>query len=353
MVEIEQRLGQPTFQVAVVLLNYMGWQDTLRCLDSLLELDYPFKKIIVCDNASPNGSLKELRSGILNRLPVLRAANTRWGSERLPGLFEISRSELDEGANGDAQCILINNMNNRGFAAGNNTGLRFALLDPEIDYVWILNNDTVVPPNSLRSLVEAAQLRDEVGLWGATVVYDADRDVVQALGGGTLNARTGETRHLGAFTSVQCVQLDSRFVSGVEAEMDFVVGASMFASRRWIETVGLLNERYFLYYEELDWALRGHGLMQIGYAPACLVWHKEGASIGTGPDGGSPLSVYHLSRSRILFARRYLGLSRMPSVVCRALWCQAKLALKGRLGVAFAGARGVIAGLIYSERLTP
>jgi GT2 family glycosyltransferase len=145
-----------------------------------------------------------------------------------------------------------------------------------------------------------------------------------------MNWLTAESRHIGAFKSVSDVKDSIIQVESVERQMDYVLGASMLANRRWITTVGLLSEDYFLFYEEADWALRGRRAgLKIGYAPNVRLLHKEGASIGTAPSGGSPFSIYHLTKSRLVFSRANLPLTHLPIIGVNVLYKSLKHLLKG------------------------
>lgn len=332
--------------VAVVLLNYRGAADTLACLDSLLAQDRLFERLFICDNASPDDSWDRLHAGLRAREPALTAARARagWGERPAWAASRADRSAHDPAAQA-AWVVLHDNQANGGFAAGNNAGLRLALADPAVGYFWLLNNDTELPAGTLNALLAAAAARPDVDLWGNTVAYHHDPDRVQALGGGQMNRWTAETRHIGAFASRAGWSPGEPVVAKVEAQLDYALGASMFATRRWLQQVGLLSEDYFLYYEELDWALRGRRLgLRIGFAPAAVVLHKEGATIGTDPGGGSPLSVHHLHRSRTIFVRKHFGVPMLLASTFRSGWQATKHLLKGRSALAKAALQGTWGG---------
>ena len=115
----------------------------------------------------------------------------------------------------------------------------------------------------------------------------------------------------------------------------------MLLRRELLEQIGLLYEGYFLYYEELDIATRAKGLFKLAYAHDSLVFHKEGASIGTHASGGSPLSLYYLYRNRLRFTARYFP-HCLPTVLLFALWELTKFTLKRRWPQALATARGLL-----------
>jgi GT2 family glycosyltransferase len=333
-------------ELGIVLLNYCGSPDTLACLDSLLQSEVPFSRLAICDNASPDGSLAQLRAGLASRAAALSACIARHGISVPQVWAETNRSALAEpGAPPDAWVLLIDNQGNRGFAAGNNVGLHWLQRLPAISHFWLLNSDTEVPPGTVGALQAAITARPAVDLWGGTVLYHGAPEQVQALCGGQLNRRTVETRHIGAFGSRGAVPQDAAGVAAVEAAADYALGACMVASRRWLAQAGFMCEAYFLYYEELDWATRGRRAgLRLGYAPAAMVLHKEGASIGTAPGGGSPLSVHHLLRSRVLYARLHLGPAAWPMLLFGALKQACKFTLRGRFMLVRATVAGFVAG---------
>ena len=125
--------------------------------------------------------------------------------------------------------------------------------------------------------------------------------------------------------------------------MDYVVGAAMLVSRRFIEEVGPMDASYFLYSEEHDWAHRGRQRgFALGWAPRSIVFHKHGATIGTSPGGGSNLSLFYLFRNKALFtARHYPAL--LPLASPFLLWESMKFVLKGNPSKGIASIQGLLA----------
>jgi hypothetical protein len=215
-----------------------------------------------------------------------------------------SRGELGN----DVRLVLIQTGANLGFAAGSNVGLRFALNDPDCRFCWLLNNDTVVGPDALAALRRTVEQNPDIGICGSlTLSYYSPKEV-QAMGGKRYNYWTSRVRTFPA-TSVDQLPASEGFV-------DFVNGASMFVTRRFLETVGLMEESYFLYFEELDWAMRSKGRFLLGYAEDSIIYHKEGAQAGSSSDRmkRSLLSDRFLSRNRVLFTRRYVPWA-LPAVL--------------------------------------
>jgi GT2 family glycosyltransferase len=296
----------------VILLNWNGWKDTIECLESVFRLAGADFGVVVCDNDSSDDSLQKIRRWAKGEI-LADAANPLLAHLKSPPFpkpipfVELSREQASTTAP-SFPLTLIRNGGNLGFAAGNNVGLRYALGDPGCQYFWLLNNDTVVEPDSLSALLNFMQQRPEVGLCGSLNLSYFNPDEVQAQGGKGYCRWTARVR---TPVSFRVGDLDSHLT-----EMDYVNGASMLASRAFLEKVGVMEESYFLYFEELDWAMRARGKFELGYARDSVIYHKEGASIGSSPDRNkrSLLSEQYLCRSRVLFTRRFFP-TALPGVL--------------------------------------
>lgn len=315
----------PFAAVLVVVLNWNNSADTERCVASLLNLDHDAFAVLVCDNQSRPDDLARTRD---------------WG-RRLPG-------GLPEVAPGDAAAVptlghrsvtLVHTGGNLGFAGGVNVGLRIALGQPGITHVWVLNNDTQVDRGALRAMLARMAQDETIGICGSTLLYDGDRARVQAWGGARYEPWRARSVALGAFTPIEQIPVDP---ATTEAHMDYVIGASMLVSRRFIQAVGLMDERYFLYSEEHDWAYRGMCAGQkLGYAPASIVYHRQGATIGSSPQGGSPLSIHYLYRNKALFAATHHR-HTLPFTVIALLLDGVRYLLKGQRQKALAVVSGIM-----------
>jgi GT2 family glycosyltransferase len=207
-----------------------------------------------------------------------------------------------------APLILIDCKENLGFAGGNNVGLRFALGQADMADAWLLNNDTVTDPYALTTLREKCT-DPSVGMVGSTLVYYRQPNKVQAYGGARFFPRIGTGMHIGRFLTYRRNIPEAK----VEIAMDYVVGASMLVTRPFLNTIGLMSEDYFLYYEEVDWAFRSRNHYRLAYASKSIVYHKVGATIGSSKlSSQRSLSAdYYLMSNRIKvtnhFHPRYLG----------------------------------------------
>ncbi len=267
-------------KVWIVLVNWNGWHDAVECLESVLRLDYPDFGVIVCDNASSDGSIGKLRDWAAGTLAWTAPAGPLARLTTPPVPKPVACEHVRAPASfhhGDsaARLLLVETGGNLGFAGGNNVGIRIALDDPACAYVWLLNNDTVVEPGCLAAMVRRAGMDAETGITGSVNCFYADPGRVQALGGG----------HFSPWR----VAIDLH-------------GIGM--SRRFLQGVGEMEESYFLYFEEIDWALRARGRFRQALAEDAIVYHKAGSS--TKEQHDSDFAIYTQYRSRFKMYRKLL-----------------------------------------------
>ena len=246
--------------VYICILNYNNPSDTIACLDSLLALVGPDFKILLVDNDSSDTSHTILRK------------------------YALKHQE---------KIIFFPLEKNLGYAGGNNVAIRYALQQSDMEYCWILNNDTIVEPDSMLWLYRYMEVNHEVGLCGSKLIYEWDHTKLQGYGG-IYSPLFG--------LSDTCCDL------GKLDKMNFVIGASVFVRKSLLEEVGLMCEDYFLYYEEIDWAIRARKKFTIACEPRSVVYHKEGASIGAGaknPGEKNELCDYFYMRNRLLITRKF------------------------------------------------
>lgn len=257
--------------IYIVVLNYKGIKDTINCLRSIEKLDYHEYRVVVVDNNSQDDSVKEIESYI--------------------------RSDFGH------KVDLLRSNTNLGYAGGNNLGIKFALKHENCSYVWILNNDTIVTPTSLSKLVESFQNSDDkVGVFGSALVYEQERSKVQGIGG-VFNAKLGISKHVGSELNYDSVTEKIQYPENYEVVVDYVIGASMLISRECIESVGLLSEDYFLYFEELDYCYRIKSCdMDFRVSEQSVVFHKEGGSTN---GGKSIISDFYQIKNRLKITKKY------------------------------------------------
>lgn len=325
----------------VVVLNWNNGPDTIACLASLLDREDRPSSIVVCDNASADGSA----AAIVAWLARQGLAFGEWAAGDADPAWRPLAGHAAPGQATAPEVAMIHTGSNRGYAGGNNVGIRYALAKLSFDYLLIVNNDTVVTPGAIQALRERLASDPGCGLCGAKLVYSHSADRVQAWGGARYRPSLGRASHLGANTLVS----ETPDPAWVESRLDYVSGAATMVTRRFLEEVGLMNEDYFLYYEEIDWATRARRQgYHLGYAPQAVILHKEGASIGSSRDQKkrSLLSEHYMLSSRIQFTRRFYPWF-LPSVLGFALF-QAARVLARRDGRRFRIMLRAIGGFRYA-----
>ncbi|OGU10783.1 MAG: hypothetical protein A2075_06425 [Geobacteraceae bacterium GWC2_58_44] len=196
--------------VTIIVLNWNGSSHTVSCLTALAKTTYPNYNIVVVDNGSSDDSVVRIRSSF----PDIR-------------IVETGR--------------------NLGYAGGNNVGIRHALAHGA-DYVWILNNDTVVVTECLQRMVVAAESDKSIGMVGSKIYYlDAPQTIWYA--GGTVDLKLGCTWHIGK-------DEPDHGNHDAPGETEFITGCSVLVRRQLVEAIGLMDENYFLYFEDVDWSMK-------------------------------------------------------------------------------------------------
>lgn len=293
--------------VAVVILNWNGWKDTIECLESVFQSTGVSFRVVVCDNGSQDKSLEKIKQWADGELPAQPPSvqlNSSIPRTKPVAYVEYSKEGAEAGGDRgeNVPLVLIQTGANLGFAGGNNVGLRYCAAHGGFDYVWILNNDTVVEPDALWHLVMRMQADAGIGMCGSKLIFYHQPALVQAWGGAAFDARRGVVLPLGHFQPVQAA-CDR---AAIESQMAYVVGASMLVSDDFLKAVGLMPEDYFLYFEEIDWAYRARDRFRLGYSADSHVYHKEGGSIGSSSTGEPSItSTRYLYRNRVLFNRKF------------------------------------------------
>lgn len=293
--------------VYIIIVNWNGWSDTIECLESLYHLQFNNFRIIVCDNASNDHSLEYLSAWANGNLNIYIPVTNPLRKLSFPPIAKpisysiICKEEAELQKHFDfsaTNLIFIQTNANLGFAGGNNVGLRFVLNQNDSKYVWLLNNDTVVLPDALTHLVNRMNNKTKAGMCGSTLLYYDCPSKVQALGGGIYNKWIGSSKHIGLLQNASDVCREEN----IESQMNYVVGASMLISNELLRSVGLMNEEYFLYMEEIDWAVRSKDCFTLAYASKSNIYHKGGSTINanTRPNEASLTSDYYIVKNRII-----------------------------------------------------
>lgn len=336
-----------TYKVGVVIVNWRGWKDTLFCLESLFGSDYPDFDVVVCDNASNDGSVEEIAKWASGRtvVPVPPKLDGRVafgpGFDQRDAVFLDERQALDGECAGVTRLTVISADCNGGFARGNNVGIKYLRRNGKYDFFWLLNNDAFPAPTALSELVARAVAADRPGMVGSTLVYADEPECVQAYGGANYNFDTGKATHVGSRADISTIK--DIEVSEIERSLAYIVGASLLVSELFIVSAGYMEEKYFLYYEEIEWYERGRRLFGLGYARDSVVYHRAGGS--TRKRGMlSVFAAFYISRNRLWFTRQYY-----PDRQVRVLFCVVLDMLRYFVRFRFAEARGFLRGILAAR----
>lgn len=232
-----------TPKVFIIVLHYKNWKDTNECLSSLDKLDYP-------STGSGQG-------------------------------FEI--------------IVIDNDKENKGFAGGNNIGIKQAL-KKDADYILLLNNDTIVEPDFLKGLIKAGESDKEAGILGP-VIYEYPSNKIHFTGGKINWLYTKGTHVQGTRNNPPAGEAGKQETK----ETDYVTGCCMLIKREVIDKIGLMSEDYFLYYEDVDWCLRARkaGFKCIIVSTA-KIWHK----VSQGLSEASFSYIYYHFRNGLLLSKQ-------------------------------------------------
>jgi hypothetical protein len=254
LVTRESRNNLPSYVINVIL-NTNHREDTLDCLASLSKNTYINQKTLLLDNRSTDGSVQAIRS-------------------EFP---EVQIIELAE---------------NRGYAGNNNVGIEKALTQGA-DWVFVLNEDTILAPDCIAQLVEVGESDPRIGIVGPMVYHFDEPEVIQTAGG-LFN------KHLNGHHIAQN-ELDTGQFSQPH-RVDWISGCGIMVRRGAIEEVGLIDERFFYYVEETEWCLRTKRAgWQIVHVPQAKLWHK-GVQRDYRP---KPSVTYYATRNRLLMLSKH------------------------------------------------
>jgi len=256
-------------RTAVIILNWNRHQMTADCVRSLLAMDGADFEILVVDNGSTDGSV-----------------------ERLPQEFP--------------QITVLPQGNNLGFAAGCNVGMRYALAH-DAEYVLLLNNDTFVAPDFIREMRAAIQRDPNIGAV-CPKIYFADHPDLLWYAGADFSLWTGRFKIRG-WRQIDRRQFDHN------QEITQATGCAMLVRRSALCDVGLLDEQFWAYAEDLDWSLR---FMKRGYrlafAPKARLWHHDGAtSVKSMGSGSQAIRQFFSTRNMVFVARKHVRWWQMPT----------------------------------------
>jgi GT2 family glycosyltransferase len=314
-------------RLGVVLVTFNSADVILDCLESLLAATEVLLEIIVVDNASTDATLVCLRDWAAGLVPYVPPADMPFALQPCAKPILLDNPGQRVGAQARSGITLIEADVNGGFAAGVNRGLANLSARPEIDRFWILNPDSAVPPGAAYAFATEPGPTAGFSLMGGRVVFLDHPSMIQ-IDGGLINWRTGVTGNIALGQALASTPPPD------PASLDFITGASMVVSRAFYERAGPMAEDYFLYYEEVDWALRRltlpGGELPLAYCPGGIVYHRAGTAIGSPTLGrpASPFSLYFKHRGRLRFMRRFRA-RNLLFAYAYSFAKAAQLALKG------------------------
>jgi len=254
------------------------------------QINYPNFRVLVIDNGSSDESVAEIRRAF----PDIN-------------LLETGK--------------------NLGYAGGNNAGIMYAM-NEQAEFILLLNNDTIVDPGILAAFVGAASVCSTAGIFGAKSYYYSRPDTIWALGG-KWDRSTTEIMFIGKD------ERDSAVSSTQPFEVDYVIGCALFCRVAMIQNIGVMEEAFFLNFEEMDWCYRARKAGYLSYSvPGAKLWHKVSVSFG---GSESPLWKYFMTRNELLWARRHLPLRERVQVaqkILRQLFPAFSLGERGKHGFA-------------------
>jgi GT2 family glycosyltransferase len=323
-------------RVAVIIVNWNAWRESIECIDSLLAQRHRNFHTYIVDNDSQDRSIEHIaswcvepkRDPIWRNHPGVDRLTDQRGRESV-GYRVIDRTEIAPAPPPSCcELTMVRSGGNLGFAGGCNVGIRAAGVR-NFDYFWFLNADAVVDRHALTELIDRATIGSDIGMVGSTVRYYDAPDRIQAMGGALLNRFNGNSRHIGEGAHLRDVPTDG---STIEREMTYVMGASMLVSQRYIDEVGFMEEDYFLYFEDADWAMRGAGRFSLGFAPRSHIFHKWGVN---SHKAAALFSSGFYYRNRLRFVARFLPerlgaakralFEQMLRHIAKGRWAQARL----------------------------
>lgn len=247
-------MSAPPPLVVAILLNWNNSADTLACLNALRTDRYPQLEIVLVDNGSTDGSVVQLQQAA-PELPIIRSPI------------------------------------NRGFAGGVNQGLQYAAAR-NADYALLLNSDIALDPAMITHLVDAAQKDPQAGVLGPKVYHDQGARVFSLVG---FQLRRSGIRIIG-WHVVDQGQFD-------QTRIDAIAGCAMLISRTALRQVGLFDQRFFFYFEDIDYCLRvADAGLHIQVVPSAILEHELGGSTRRNP----MRRQFLLGVNRMRFLRKHI-----------------------------------------------
>ena len=322
--------------VPIIIIGFRTPEDICDCLGALARLSRPPSfSVMICENGGAQAFDALADALVAPRGPCVETPDEAAAAS---GLFpRVRRMRLGQ----DGPVVIVAEAReNLGYAGGINACLRFLADSPGWKGAWVLNPDTQPEADALTELVDFAE-RHGKGMVGSRLMYWDNPDIVRTRG---LRWRPLTASAVGVDNYAPVSPAPDP--ADVEARIDSPSGASFYITRECLGRIGLMDERYFLYFEDLDWGMRAKAACGIGYAYNSVVPHIGGRSIGSAPARAarSRLSVYLDFRNRLIFVRRHYS-GWFAWTVLVALLRTSEYLLVGAGGNFRIAVRGLLAGL--------
>lgn len=277
-------------KVYISVLNYNGFKDTIECIESILKNNYKNYQIIIVDNNSTDNSLKYI-------IEYLNKINIEYISLNENDILNVELNTVKN--QNKVKVILIKNNENKGFSGGNNIAIKYAFIQDDFEYIWLLNNDTVINSDTVEKIIRTfneKRKKDNIGIMGTIQLYDDKKEIIQAAAG-RFNKWKGAFLNYGEGREKNRFKLE---------KFDYIYGASIVLHKNFIKTAGLLNEEYFMYYEEIDLSQKAKKYnFKIAVAEDIFIFHKFSRTVS---QIGQGFRTYYLQRNKILFYKKYFKL---------------------------------------------
>jgi len=270
-------------RVAIVILNWNGWKDTLQCLQSIYRITYDAFRVVLVDNGSSDESIAKFREYCRGGVEIRSSVISSGTQARQRHLLEITRNNAEvssgsiktaAGSLSKDDLVLITNERNYGFSEGCNIGMRFSLSVLDVDYILLLNNDTTVASDFLDELVKVGDSDKRIGILGPKILYYdycGRNDVIWFAGGVIEPWREKFFSHIGNGETDT-----GQFDSGGDTEWSS--GAAILIKKELVKTA-LLNPVYKFGMEDVEYCLKARKLgYRVVYVPSAKIWHKSGVS---------------------------------------------------------------------------
>lgn len=245
----------------IIIINYNNWKETIDCIKSLIKVGVNNSNILLIENSSINDS------------------------------FERLKNELTE-------INILNTNKNLGFTGANNLGILYAI-ERKYDYVILLNNDTIVENiNSIHILINEMEMNPDVSIGTGRIFYFPDKDIIWYNGGKLVYWR-GLAIHYDYGKTIS-----SENLKNIPSDINFISGCYMCIRLRDYEKLGLLNEKFFLYLDDVEYSARAvKNNLKMKYFPSSVIYHKA-----NGEKNLTSGMVYYSIRNRRLLIKLHFGI---------------------------------------------